>query len=200
MVFDEGVRTAVVDAARRLYMRGLNSTLSGNISARSSNKGYFWITPSSYDKARLSIEDLSLVDIESGSRVMGREPSSEYKMHLQIYRVRGDVNAVVHTHQVYTMVAHRAGLLRRDLLEESFEAKIYLGEIGYVPRLEPGSWDLANAVTQELSKDGRAVVVIEGHGVVSVGRNIAEALNRAEVLEMEALRLVMLSKLGVIRA
>lgn len=198
MVFDLEVRRSIVDAAKRLYIRGLNSTLSGNISARSSNKRYFWITPGSRDKARLSIEDLSLIDVESGNRVMGREPSSEYRMHLHVYRARGDVNAVIHTHQPYTMIAHRAGLLRRELLDESYEARIYLGEIGFVPRLEPGSIELAEAVAKELARDGRYIAVIEGHGVVAIGREIAEALNRAEVLEIEAKRLVNLAIMGVI--
>lgn len=197
--FDLGVRMKLIDAARRLYIRGLNSTMSGNVSARSSYRNYFWITPRSCDKASLSIEDLSLVDIETSNRVMGSEPSSEYRMHLKIYRVRDDVNAVVHTHQVYTMIAHRAGLLRRELLEESYEARAYLGGIAYVPRLEPGSIELAEAVSRQLADRGNVAVIMEGHGVAFIGRSIDEALNRAEILEMEAMRLVNLAILGVIK-
>ena len=196
MAFDLEVRKSIVDAMRRLYLRGLNSSLSGNVSARSSYRDYFWITPKSIDKASLSIEDLSLVSIESGSRIMGGEPSSEYRMHLQIYKARSDVNAVVHTHQVYTMIAFKAGLLRRDLLEDSFEAKAYLGDIGYVPRIEPGSWELAEAAARELSS--RSVIIIDGHGVACVGSSVVEALNRAEILEMEAIRLVNLAIIGAI--
>lgn len=196
MAFDLEVRKSIVDAMRRLYLRGLNSSLSGNASARSSYRDHFWITPKSIDKASLSIEDLSLVSIESGSRIMGGEPSSEYRMHLQIYKARSDVNAVVHTHQVYTMIAFKAGLLRRDLLEDSFEAKAYLGDIGYVPRIEPGSWELAEAAARELSS--RSVIIIDGHGVACVGSSVVEALNRAEILEMEAIRLVNLAIIGAI--
>lgn len=198
VAFDLEVRKSIVDAMRRLYLRGLNSSLSGNVSARSSYRDHFWITPKSVDKASLSIEDLSLVSIDSGSRIMGGEPSSEYRMHLQIYRVRSDVNAVVHTHQVYTMIAFKAGLLRRDLLEDSFEVKAYLGDIGFVPRLEPGSWELAEAVARELSSRSRSVIIIDGHGVVCVGSSVIEALNRAEILEMEAIRLVNLAIIGAI--
>jgi L-fuculose-phosphate aldolase len=196
VAFDLEVRKSIVDAMRRLYLRGLNSSLSGNASARSSYRDHFWITPKSIDKASLSIEDLSLVSIESGSRIMGGEPSSEYRMHLQIYKARSDVNAVVHTHQVYTMIAFKAGLLRRDLLEDSFEAKAYLGDIGYVPRIEPGSWELAEAAARELSS--RSVIIIDGHGVACVGSSVVEALNRAEILEMEAIRLVNLAIIGAI--
>jgi len=196
VAFDLEVRESIVDAMRRLYLRGLNSSLSGNVSARSSYRDHFWITPKSIDKASLSIEDLSLVSIESGSRIIGGEPSSEYRMHLQIYKARSDVNAVVHTHQVYTMIAFKAGLLRRDLLEDSFEAKAYLGDIGYVPRIEPGSWELAEAAARELSS--RSVIIIDGHGVACVGSSVVEALNRAEILEMEAIRLVNLAIIGAI--
>ncbi|HWQ16344.1 MAG TPA: class II aldolase/adducin family protein [Sulfolobales archaeon] len=197
--FDVSVRVKLVDAARRLYLRGFNSTFSGNVSVRSSYKNHFWITPRAYDKASLTIEDLSLVDIATGNRIMGAEPSSEYKVHLEIYRARDDVNAVIHTHQVYTMVAHRAGLLRRDLLEESYEARAYLGGISYIPRLEPGSWELAKAVSQQLVDKRNVAVIMDGHGVVLVGGSIDEALNRAEILEMESIRLINLALLGVIK-
>lgn len=193
---DLGLRTAIVEAARRLYLRGLNSSLSGNVSARSSLKGHFWITPRSRDKASLRIEDLSLVSIERGERVMGGEPSSEYRMHLQIYRARDDVGAVVHTHQVHAMTAHRLGLLRPELVGRSFEARSYLGRIASVPRIEPGTWDLADAVARAFSEDRAVAVVIEDHGVACVGRDVVEALNRAEVLEMEALSLLLLKISG----
>ncbi len=196
--FDLDVRTKIVDAARRLYLRRLNSSMSGNVSARSSYRNHFWITPRSYDKASLTIEDLSLIDIETANRVMGAEPSSEYKMHLKIYRVRDDVKAVIHTHQIYTMVAHRAGLLRKELLEESYEARAYLGSIAYAPRLEPGSLELAEVVSQLLADRRNTAVIMDGHGAVFIGRDIDEALNRAEILEMEAMRLVNLALLGVI--
>lgn len=189
--FDLGIRLAVVDAARRLYIRGLNSSLSGNVSARSSLRDHFWITPSRRDKASLGVEDLSLVSIERGERVMGGEPSSEYRMHLQIYRARGDVGAVVHTHQVYAMTAHRLGLLRPELVGRSFEARSYLGRIESVPRIEPGTWELAEAVAAAFSEGDVVAVVIEDHGIACVGRDVVEALNRAEVLEMEAALLVL---------
>ncbi|GAY25937.1 class II aldolase/adducin family protein [Desulfurococcaceae archaeon AG1] len=197
--FDVGIRIKLVNAVRRLYLRGFNSTFSGNVSVRSSYKNHFWITPRAYDKASLTIEDLSLVDITTGNRIMGAEPSSEYKVHLEIYRARDDVNAVIHTHQVYTMVAYKAGLLKRELLEDSYEAKAYLGGISHVPRLEPGSWDLAKAVSQQLADKKNVAVIMDGHGVVLIGGSIDEALNRAEILEMEAMRLVNLALLGVIR-
>lgn len=197
--FDLDLRIKIIDAARRLYMRGLNSTMSGNISARSSYRNYFWITPRSIDKASLTIEDLSLIDMETANRVMGSEPSSEYRMHLKIYRVRDDVKAVIHTHQIYTMIAYKAGLLKRELLEESYEARAYLGGIAFVPKLEPGSLELAEAVSQQLANRENVAVIMDGHGVALIGRSVDEALNRAEILEMESMRLVNLALLGVIK-
>lgn len=197
--FDLDLRVKIIDAARRLYMRGLNSTMSGNISARSSYRNYFWITPRSIDKASLTIEDLSLIDIETANRVMGSEPSSEYRMHLKIYRVRDDVKAVIHTHQIYTMIAYKAGLLKRELLEESYEARAYLGGIAFVPKLEPGSLELAEAVSQQLANRENVAVIMDGHGVALIGRSVDEALNRAEILEMESMKLVNLALLGVIK-
>jgi L-fuculose-phosphate aldolase len=112
-----------------------------------------------------------------GEVVKGRlRPTSEWRMHVAIYRRRRDVGAVVHTHDVLpTLLAERieAGLLS--------EAEAYLGSgIAVVPYIQPGTAELAEAVAAALEKSN--VAILKRHGVVAVGRDLAEAVNRIEVV------------------
>ena len=73
---------AVLDATRRLYKLGHNTTLSGNISIRLPGNRML-ITPSGLDKGRISADELSLVDINSKEQksIEGPKPSSEFRVH-----------------------------------------------------------------------------------------------------------------------
>ena len=74
---------------------------SGNISAYFREKQWIVITPSSYDYSLMAEEDIVVIDLD-GNLVEGRhKPSSEWKMHAEIYRHLSHANAVVHTHSPY---------------------------------------------------------------------------------------------------
>lgn len=168
------IEEEIVEYYRLLYFRGQTTLLSGNISARAGQ--YIVITPSSMPKPLLKPSDLVYIDLE-GRVVKGdRAPSSEWRMHVAIYRKRPDVAAVVHTHAVAPTVL--AGNIDVDLLAES---ESYLGGgIALVPYIKPGTWELAHAVADALSKAN--VAILSRHGVVAVGPSLAEAVNRAEVV------------------
>lgn len=186
-LLDEEIRQGIVDVMRRLYIRGLVTSLGGNVSSRSSDKKRFWITCSGVDKYRITVEDLSLIDIGSGEVVAGGRPSSEYLTHLAIYRAREDIESIVHSHNPYTLVLVEA-LVRhrhlRDLMRQFYEVETMLGGVEVVERIPPGSRELASAVARVFSeRRDVGAVVLRDHGVVAVGRSLVEALNRAEVLE-----------------
>ncbi|MFB6490986.1 MAG: class II aldolase/adducin family protein [Thermoproteus sp. AZ2] len=173
------IEEEVVEYYKFLYLRGHVSLLSGNISVRADD--CILITPTSAPKPLLTPRDLVCIDLR-GNVVRGeRRPSSEWRMHVAIYRARPDVNAVVHTHAVLpTILAER---LKPGLLAES---ESYLGGgIAVVPPIKPGTWELAEAVAAALARDN--VAVLKKHGVVAVGPALAEAVNRAEVLNDIAL-------------
>jgi L-ribulose-5-phosphate 4-epimerase len=176
---------------KRLYLRGLNTTYTGNVSARASDESKFWITPSSRDKFNLRPEDLSYIDISSGERLFGEKESSEYKLHLMIYRKRSDVKAVIHAHPPYTNILARK-ISRSSSIRESFnefyqslyEALTYIGKYDLVGDYKPGSWELAEEVSERFYKDRDiSVVLMLNHGIVAVGRDLSEALNKVEVFE-----------------
>src|SRR5687768_1884365 len=107
-----GLREAVVSAARALHRSGLAEGTSGNISARSgsarsgsarsgsarSGEGFF-ITPTGVSYEELGAEQI----VECGAegivaQAQTRRPSSEWRIHRDIYRCRPEIGAVIHTH------------------------------------------------------------------------------------------------------
>ncbi len=168
------IEEEIVEYYKLLYLRGQTTLLSGNISAKSEQ--YIVITPSSMPKPLLKPSDLVYIDLEGRVVKGNKAPSSEWRMHVAIYRRRPDVAAVVHTHAVApTVLAERidSGLLA--------ESESYLGGgIAVVPYIKPGTWELAEAVAEALGKSN--VAILSRHGVVAVGSSLAEAVNRAEVV------------------
>lgn len=168
------VADEVVKYSRLLYERGHLTLLSGNLSALAD--GLVVVTPTSFPKPFLEPSDLVWIDME-GRVVHGvRRPTSEWRMHVAVYKARPDVGAVVHTHDVLPVLL--AERIDASLLSE---AEAYLGsEIAVVPYITPGTAELAEAVASALRRSN--VAILKRHGVVAVGRDLAEAVNRVEVI------------------
>lgn len=88
----------IISVSNEIYDKGLVSGKSGNISARFGD--VVAITPTLKSLSNLNEEDIVLVDMEGNVLTKGK-PSSEVNMHLEIYKKRPDVNAIVHTHSPY---------------------------------------------------------------------------------------------------
>ena len=178
-----------------LHSRGLINLRGGNASARlalPNGVEYIYITPSGAAKHALSERDIAVMTPD-GLVVEGR-PSSEYRLHLSVYRARSDVSAVVHAHNPLTVAVAAAGL-EAELLEASVEARYYVGGcVAHVPYHEPGSEELARAAADALRRCD--VAVLAGHGAVAVGTSrdpveaVYEAVDKLEALEDAALSLV----------
>jgi L-fuculose-phosphate aldolase len=123
-----------------------------------------------------------------GTVVSGGKPSSEWRMHVSIYRVRDDVKFILHTHPPNILALTQAGY-KIDL--SLSEATSYIGEVAEVPYLK-----LADAVSRALSRGNVTAVILRNHGLVTVGSTPYEALNRAEVLEDLAYITLMTKLLG----
>src|SRR5262245_17785344 len=94
---EEQIRAEIVEAGRRMYARGYVASNDGNISCRLDGERLV-TTPRSVSKGFMTPDMMVVVDYD-GKKVAGdRDASSELPMHLEIYRNRPDVNAVVHAH------------------------------------------------------------------------------------------------------
>ncbi len=172
-------RTALAEYAQRAAAEKLLTGPEGNLSLKLKEKIY--ITPSNVFKEKLRPEDITVLD-PSGKVIEGRTPSSEAALHLRVYENRPEVGAIIHAHPPYTLALSLAG----EDFSQAFlaETVLYLGEIGVVPFLPPGSKELAETVAQA-AKD-KEVLVLERHGAVALGRDLAQAFTRLLILEKTA--------------
>ena len=180
---NDGARSELAAFMRRLYARGLTTTFGGNISSRSPDGG-FLITPSASDKATTSAGEIVAVDADGRAMDAAApfKPSIEASAHAAVYRSRPDVSAVIHAHPV-TVCAFAATSAEIDS-SLIIEARELLGDIAYVPELDMGSPELAEAIGS--AAGGADCLVMRGHGALTVGRSLVEAFERMEVLENAA--------------
>jgi len=152
----------------------------GNLSARSADG--IIVKSTNVFMQHASPEDYSLITIE-GKLIKGREPSSEYRMHLEIYRRCKEVNYIVHTHPVNVLVYAE---LTDKIITSLTESKIYFTSfVPVLPVIEPGTQDLANAVAHSIA-DGHQAVVLRKHGLVTVGETLDVAVMRTIAVEKES--------------
>ncbi|MGC8569715.1 MAG: class II aldolase/adducin family protein [Caldivirga sp.] len=159
------------------YNKGLNTLMGGNASIRINDE--VLITPSNVPKTELASSDIVKLSM-NGSIIEGtRKPSSEWRMHLSIYRV-SDYTAVIHAHAPSIITLYLAGLSLN--LDTVSEAKSYIRKVSDVKFIKPGTQELADEVSLRI-KEGADLIVLRNHGVVSVGYSLPEALNKIEVAE-----------------
>lgn len=179
----------IVDTMRRVYERGLTTSLGGNISMRLGS--VMLITPSSLDKASLGDEDIAKVDIESGKNLTPcLKLSIESEMHRLIYLKRPTCKAVIHAHPVFSsLFSASEEEIRTDIIAESY---YQLGRVVKTPYAIMGSRELAEKVSDDASSC--CAVLLERHGVLTVSdKSLLEALERLECLE-NAARMSLLSR------
>lgn len=172
----------LVEYARLCWDRGLTESTGGNMSVRADDNTIY-ITPTFIVKHFLKVEDMVRLSLD-GEKLEGeKEPSSERKMHLLIYRERADVKAIFHAHPPYVTTFAVSG--EKIPINVLPEAVLLVRDIAYLPYKTPGTQEFANVFTSELKK-GKDVFVLQNHGVTVVGKNIEEAYARLETLEFVA--------------
>ena len=181
MTFQEE-REAVCRVGNLLYDRGYVAANDGNISVRV-GEGRLLITPSGVSKGRMT-PDMLLVTNLDGTVIEGnRHPSSEGKMHLEVYRGRPDVNAVVHAHPP---VSTAFAVCRRGL-ETPYLSELVAG-LGQVPCTP----SFAMLSTEEVPQSVRPyladhnALLLANHGALAWGGDLWEAFDRLETVEHTA--------------
>ena len=168
----------LIDAALALNASGINRGTSGNLSIRF-GQGML-ITPSGMDYMNIGAEDL--VEIGFDGQVRGhRKPSSEWRIHLDLYRAREDAGAIVHAHPVAC-----AALACHAMPIPAFHYMVAVAggkDIRCAAYATFGSQALSDAVLRAM--DGRKACLMAHHGMVAVGANPKRALDLA--IEVETL-------------
>jgi len=178
----EAARREIVEYGKLLYQKGLTVGTAGNISLRGEGRTML-ITPTNTCKGMLEEDRLVLIDLDDGKVLGGGRPSIETPFHMALYRARPEVNAVIHTHPVYcTAMAVKGIRIQPGLTPEGL---LVLGrEVPMVPYATPGTDDLAKVLSE--TSGNATAFLLEKHGAITVGKDMAEAFHRMETLEFMA--------------
>ncbi len=168
----------VLEAGKRLVKEGLVTRSWGNVSLRLDDK-WMVVTPSGKKYEELLPEQMVLVDYFTMEHEGVYKPTSEAGMHAAIFRNRPDVNAVIHTHQVFATTVAVAGKEIPPVVDD--QAQILGPSVRVTTYAQSNSDKLANEVVAGL--EGRNAVLIANHGAVCVGRTMDEAFVAAQILE-----------------
>jgi L-fuculose-phosphate aldolase len=174
----ESLRADIVEVGRRMYARGYTASNDGNISVRVGDDRLL-MTPKSVCKGFMTPDMMCVTDL-AGKKIQGdRDPSSEMLMHLEVYRQRPDVKAVVHAHPPTATGFAVAGIpLDRAVLAEVLTT---LGSIPLAEYATPSTAELPDAVRKYIkAHDG---MLLANHGALTVGGDLFSAYYKMETIE-----------------
>jgi L-fuculose-phosphate aldolase len=178
MSSESQLRADIVEIGRRMYARGYTASNDGNISCRL-GPDRLLMTPKSVCKGFMTPDMMCITDLE-GRKLQGdRDPSSETLMHLEVYRQRPDVQAVVHAHPPTATGFAVAGIpLDRAVLAEVLTT---LGSIPIAEYATPSTKELPEAVRKYIkAHDG---MLLANHGALTVGSDLFSAYYKMETIE-----------------
>jgi L-fuculose-phosphate aldolase len=195
---DHAMREEIVRVGQLMYAKDFVCSADGNISARL-DEDRFLITPSGLHKGFLEPDQLLVVNGQ-GERTglttpaaRRLRPTSELAMHLEVYRRRPDVVAVIHAHPPSTIALSIAGIAMDVCLLP--EAVVTLGLIPTAPYATPSSLENVTAIRDLIVRHD--AIVLQRHGTLTVGDSPMEAFMRLETVEQNARIGFMLAQLGI---
>ncbi|MEW6527983.1 MAG: class II aldolase/adducin family protein [Spirochaetota bacterium] len=157
----------------------------GNISCRIENEEKIAVTPSSLPYKDMAVSDVCIVDYNQNV-IEGKKPTMELSMHLSIYKERNDVNAVVHTHQIYASILSVMNI-DKPIPAMFDEIAFAIGdEVAFVPYALSGTPELAANVAAAVANKCKCYI-IKNHGALALGKNLEQACLHAEMLEKVAM-------------
>lgn len=186
------MKTGIIETGAWIMAKNLTWGTAGNISVRMQDRVY--ITASGTVMGDLKATDIIVCNLQGEILEGNRKPSKETQMHLEIYKNRDDVSAVIHTSPFYgTMCACSDLELKTDLFIESM---YYNEKVVRIPYFHAGSAGLAGAVSEACRRS--RVILMENHGLLVFDHNLAECRNALEVTE-NVCKMNILANMGKIR-
>jgi L-ribulose-5-phosphate 4-epimerase len=174
------IRQQIVETCQKLVEKGYLMATGGNVSMRIPGQQAFAVTPSNYDYLKMTAADVCVLDFDLNVLEGRLKPSVEAAMHGAIYQVRSDVNAIVHTHQVY---ASTLTLIKAPIPALFDEQARFLGRsVEIIPYAPSGTGMLKNTVAKHVRNHNNAFMM-QNHGALVFGHDMERAIHNVEILE-----------------
>lgn len=191
----EEEKKQIVDMSLKLYNEQLIVGTWGNVSMRlhcGDGEELYLVTPSGMEYEKTKSEDLVIVNGE-GNIVEGhRNPTSELKMHIKIYKSINNINAIIHTHSTCATACAVAGVTIPMMVEDMIQH--IGGDIRVAKYALPGSDELADYAVEAL-KD-RNGALLKNHGAIGIGKTMLDAYKSCVLIEKSAKILICAKILG----
>lgn len=181
---DRELAQQIINAGRRLVISGMNRGSSGNISMRSetrfNNQAGFLITPSGIDPDKMTDDSIYLLNM-TGENAGEGKPSSEWRMHRDIYVARPDIHAIVHAHSPF---ATTLACMQLEVPPFNYMIAVTGGNtIPCAPYALFGTQELSDKALETL--ENRYACLLAHHGMLALGYNLDHAM--AIAVEVESL-------------
>lgn len=169
-----------IEASHEVAARGFVRCSSGNMSVRVDSDRLL-IKASRSWMGSLTAADVCVCRISDGSLLSGKKASVEVGFHAGIMRTRPGVNVVLHFQTPFAtaIACKRPGKVNYFVIPE---IPFYIGEIARIPYLDPGSMELANAVTDAMRTHD--MVLMGNHGQTTVAADFSHVVQNAEFFEL----------------
>lgn len=192
---DQEYKHLICEIGRRIWQRGFCAGNEGNHSVRLGPES-FLCTPTGVSKGFMHPDDVLTVN-HRGERIRdnanGREPTSEFKLHLAIYAARPDVTAVIHSHPPHAT----AFAVCNETLPEGIhpEAELFLGTVPTAPYATPGTQAAADVVADLITPQTNTVLMAN-HGCVCFSNSLTDAYHKLEILDAYCRLLLLARQVG----
>jgi len=198
MINEWALKKLFVDIGRRIWERNYVAANDGNITVKL-NDNEILTTPTGVSKGFMTTDMIIKVDL-AGKVISGNpnfKPSSEVKMHLDVYKERPDIKSVVHAHPPFATSFAVAGIpLDKCVLPEAI---IVIGAVPIAKYGLPSTDELPNMIRPHIQKND--VILLENHGALTLGRDLLNAYHKMETLEHTAniiSKAIQLGNLGIL--
>jgi L-fuculose-phosphate aldolase len=177
------LKQLIIEIGKRIWTRGFVASNDGNISVKLNDKELL-TTPTGVSKGFMSPDMIIKVD-NNGKVISGNSkyrPSSEVKMHLEVYKERPDIKSVVHAHPPYATSFAVAGIpLNKCVLPE---AVIVIGAVPIAKYGLPSTMEIPDSIREHIKNSD--AILLENHGALTLGTDLLNAYHKMETLELTA--------------
>jgi len=176
------LKKQVLETSLTMSRSGMAPATWGNVSARDPETGLVVITPSGIPYDKLTPEDMCVVDVNENRVDCPWKPSTETPLHCVFYRAKPWCNAIVHTHSLYATAF--AALGWEIPVVVATLASAVGGSVPCAPYTKSGDAHFGEVALKAMGD--RTAVLLGNHGVVALGKDLADAYTVAEVVENAA--------------
>ncbi|QBY00488.1 class II aldolase/adducin family protein [Rhodophyticola sp. CCM32] len=179
----EAKKDALIRSAKRCFDLRLQTNAGGNLSVRLSSADAIVIKPSGVGFAECTRDNLQIVHLDGRLEPSAFKPSKDLDFHLDLYRIRPDINAIVHCHSPWATGYASAGVEIPCLTVQTIEK---IGRMPLIPLSDNGGPQTEVEISPVFQDPSVRAAVLANHGTIGVGKTLTAAQYLAEIIEETA--------------